>query len=50
MQQPEQGATIFHLQVAPHRHFSDKTAFLLQKAAAAALSYKKTHRKRPFLA
>jgi hypothetical protein len=28
MQQPERGATIFHLQVAPARAFSEKTCFL----------------------
>ncbi|WP_336332997.1 hypothetical protein [Pseudomonas putida] len=35
MQQPKAGATIFHLQVAPARAFSDKAAFLLLFGASS---------------
>ncbi|MFV3404613.1 MULTISPECIES: hypothetical protein [Pseudomonas] len=37
MQQHEQGATIFHLQVAPRDGFRRKTAFLLPFGANTAL-------------
>ncbi|WP_133975826.1 hypothetical protein [Pseudomonas] len=48
MQQRKAGATIFHLQVAPARAFSEKSDFLLLFGAKSLLSRIKRTRNDPF--
>ncbi|WJR22299.1 hypothetical protein LU687_026085 [Pseudomonas asiatica] len=48
MQQRKAGATIFHLQVAPSRAFSDKSDFLLLLGAKTSLFRIKRTENDPF--
>ncbi|MNV83120.1 hypothetical protein D3C71_1769010 [compost metagenome] len=50
MQQRKAGATIFHLQVAPSRAFSDKSDFLLLFGAKSPLFRIKLTENAPFQA